>query len=753
MGAYVTSSAGRPILVAPRTLCRKAGHILLRRKLLIATGALALAVPTIAYAETGVDRFDEAPSKAALDSKIRPASLDRDAKVTVMVELTGDPVAVVEGKAGATLSPAEVSQVRSGLKKCPGPGQAPDPGPRRQGAFADAVGLQRHPGLDPRGRRSTRSPQLPNVVAVHAVKTYTIDNAVSVPFLGVPQVWQNTGYTGENVKVAIIDTGIDYTHANFGGPGTVEAYEARRRRGQPADPAQFGPTAPRIKGGYDFVGDDYDADDRPATAMPQPDPNPLDCNGHGSHVAGTAGGQRRHGRRHHLHRSVRRLDPVEDVRHRPGRRAAGRPVRARVFGCEGSTDVVVARHRLGRRQRHGRHQHVARLAVRPRQTTPTRSPRRTRIGAGVVVVTSAGNSGPSPYITGRRHRRRRDLGRRRRQHGDLPRREHHRRRQSRSRPSTPTARTCPAVPAHDRRALTDDPATPPRTRPSAARSAPTPTRDRARSGGNQLAVSTRGTCARVAKAIFAQQAGAAAVIMVNNDRPLPAVRGPDHVEPRHRRGLHGHDPVPRRPQLGRSGAAAADGQPLDARCRACSHNPGFSGYASFSSSGPRSGDSAPEAVDVALRASRSFDRRRHRQRCGRALGNVDGLTARRRRRGARPSGAPGLEGEPGRAPRWSAPPIRRRWPVTGCTLGGGLVDTRQVVNTRVFAYGDQYNTAAGKVSEATLSFGFHESQRHLHRCQEADPGQQGQLAGRSSCCPTRRPARPVREPELQQARS
>src|SRR5205823_1829103 len=58
----------------------------------------------------------------------------------------------------------------------------------------------------------------------------------------------------------------------------------------PANPAWFGPAAPKVKGGWDFSGNDYDA--TVAGSTPQPDPNPLDCNGHGSHTSGTATGFR-----------------------------------------------------------------------------------------------------------------------------------------------------------------------------------------------------------------------------------------------------------------------------------------------------------------------------------------------------------------------------------------------------------------------------------------------------------------------------
>lgn len=75
------------------------------------------------------------------------------------------------------------------------------------------------------------------------------------------------GITGEGVKVGIIDTGIDYTHPDLGGC--------------------FGPGC-RVAYGTDFVGDEFDSDD-PAHAEPDPDADPADCGGHGTHVAGIVG--------------------------------------------------------------------------------------------------------------------------------------------------------------------------------------------------------------------------------------------------------------------------------------------------------------------------------------------------------------------------------------------------------------------------------------------------------------------------------
>ncbi|EMD85870.1 hypothetical protein COCC4DRAFT_182381 [Bipolaris maydis ATCC 48331] len=77
------------------------------------------------------------------------------------------------------------------------------------------------------------------------------------------------GITGSGIRIAVIDTGIDYSHPLLGGcfgkgkwiltcsEGCVVGY------------------------GFDFVGDEYNGKN-----TPMPDPDPMDCSGHGTHIAG-----------------------------------------------------------------------------------------------------------------------------------------------------------------------------------------------------------------------------------------------------------------------------------------------------------------------------------------------------------------------------------------------------------------------------------------------------------------------------------
>ena len=66
------------------------------------------------------------------------------------------------------------------------------------------------------------------VKAIYRAPQHTFDLTNSVPLIRAPEVWTAlpTGYTGTGVRIAIIDTGIDYTHAAFGGTGTPAAYSA-----------------------------------------------------------------------------------------------------------------------------------------------------------------------------------------------------------------------------------------------------------------------------------------------------------------------------------------------------------------------------------------------------------------------------------------------------------------------------------------------------------------------------------------------
>ncbi|MEZ7699609.1 S8 family serine peptidase, partial [Rothia mucilaginosa] len=148
------------------------------------------------------------------------------------------------------------------------------------------------------------------------------------------------GYTGKGVKIAVIDSGIDYTHTDFGGSGKLEDYEKASKLTElpSADSGLINRT--KVAGGYDLVGDAYDGSN---TATP--DGNPLDCTtgGHGTHVAGTAAGYgvNADGTTFTGDYSKLTAEQLKTMKIGPGVAPDAEIYAFRVFGCSGSTNVVI----------------------------------------------------------------------------------------------------------------------------------------------------------------------------------------------------------------------------------------------------------------------------------------------------------------------------------------------------------------------------------------------------------------------------
>jgi len=235
--------------------------------------------------------------------------------------------------------------------------------------------------MNPQAIASLR--QMPNVLSVSTVTVHYPDNAQSVPWIGTQAFWDMVG-TGEGISIGVIDTGIDYTHANFGGPGTPADYSSNDPN--VIEPGTF-PTA-KVVGGYDFVGTDYNAND-PDNNTPIPDEDPLDEGGHGSHVAGTAGGV---GVAGYIGPGV----------------AKGADLWAlKVFGASGSTtltsDAIEFALDPNGDGDMSDHLDVINMSLGSPfgyQSDPSAIAADNAADLGIIVVASSGNSGAVPYVTG-----------------------------------------------------------------------------------------------------------------------------------------------------------------------------------------------------------------------------------------------------------------------------------------------------------------------------------------------------------------
>ncbi len=249
---------------------------------------------------------------------------------------------------------------------------------------------------------------LPGVAAVHPLETHTIDNAYASDLIGAKDVWNSLAaglsYTGKGVSIAVIDTGIDFVHRNFGGDANYEDAASSTEDFTIADPDVF-PTA-KVVGGYDFVGDDYNAND-PTADTPAPDPIPMDCNGHGSHVAGSAAGFGVTEAGETFEGPWTSELNTMELRIGPGMAPQAELYALRVFGCGGSTNVTdkAIEWAVDPNGDGNMNDHVDVINMSlgsdfggPESSSTIAAEAAVRYG--VIVVASSGNSGDTTFVTG-----------------------------------------------------------------------------------------------------------------------------------------------------------------------------------------------------------------------------------------------------------------------------------------------------------------------------------------------------------------
>lgn len=203
---------------------------------------------------------------------------------------------------------------------------------------------------------------LSSVFDILPVYDYKPAVADSAEYINATSVVRAGKASGSGVSVAVLDTGVDYTHELIGGPGTQEDYDAATLDLSDTPAWPIG----RVVGGFDYINND---------------PDPMDNGIHGTHVA----------------HSVLGVAPNADIYAYTVCTSVSCPGEAQLAALEASIDpngdgdifdrVDIINMSLGGDYGTSRGGAVGALIDRA-------------VELGVVVAISAGNDGAFPYIVG-----------------------------------------------------------------------------------------------------------------------------------------------------------------------------------------------------------------------------------------------------------------------------------------------------------------------------------------------------------------
>ncbi|WP_051682020.1 S8 family serine peptidase [Cellulomonas sp. HZM] len=328
----------------------------------VTAASVVLASALVAGPASAASSPPDTPTNHRLSPALRAQAAKDATKVRDLLGASGNVTAFVQLKApaGVTVSKAtggDKADVKANAKKTQALAEdvvptrltasnADSTAVKRVGTISNLVAATIVTGDAAKVRALASSP---DVVAIYRVARKTIENANTVEFTKALETWKETGNTGYGVRVGVIDTGLDYTHADFGGPGTPAAYQqAYGTDGSGPIPAGLFDRTKFI-GGYDFAGPLYNADpdSDDYNPVPTPDANPIDSlytsdnSGHGTHVAGTAAGYGVDADGHTFAGDYSKLTSVAGWDVGPGAAPEAQLYSLKVFGdIGGSTDLT-----------------------------------------------------------------------------------------------------------------------------------------------------------------------------------------------------------------------------------------------------------------------------------------------------------------------------------------------------------------------------------------------------------------------------